>query len=65
MMKKKLTRHGNSLALVIDRPVLDLLKIPHDATLNVFTKNGRTLTIAVAKAGKSKSKKSSKRRRSL
>ena len=26
-MVKKLTRHGNSLALVIDRPILDLLKI--------------------------------------
>jgi hypothetical protein len=26
-MIKKLTQHGNSLALVIDRPILDLLKI--------------------------------------
>jgi hypothetical protein len=26
-MVKKLTKHGNSLALVIDRPILDLLKI--------------------------------------
>ena len=26
-MVKRLTKHGNSLALVIDRPILDLLKI--------------------------------------
>jgi hypothetical protein len=26
-MVKTLTKHGNSLALVIDKPILDLLKI--------------------------------------
>jgi hypothetical protein len=26
-MVKKLTKHGNSLALVIDRPILELLRI--------------------------------------
>ena len=26
-MIKKLTKHGNSVALVIDRPILELLKI--------------------------------------
>ena len=30
-MVKKLTKHGNSLALVIDRPILDLLKIAPEA----------------------------------
>ena len=36
-MVKKLTRHGNSLALVIDRPVLQLLKIDGDTPLDIMT----------------------------
>lgn len=36
-MTKKLTKHGNSLALVIDRGVLDLLKINDDTPLDVST----------------------------
>ena len=43
-MVKKLTKHGNSLALVIDRPVLDLLKIDGDTPLEVST-DGRVLII--------------------
>jgi len=45
---KKLTRHGNSLALVIDRPILDLLKIDPETPLDVST-DGRQLIIAPAK----------------
>jgi antitoxin component of MazEF toxin-antitoxin module len=47
-MVKKLTRHGNSLALVIDRPILDLLRIDPDTPLDVST-DGRQLIIAPAK----------------
>lgn len=47
-MLKKLTKHGNSLALVIDRPILELLKIDADTTLDIST-NGETLTIGPAK----------------
>lgn len=36
-MIKKLTRHGNSLALVIDRPILDLLKVDPDTPLELAT----------------------------
>ena len=36
-MTKKLTRHGNSLALVIDRGVLDLLNIDGDTPLDLST----------------------------
>lgn len=36
-MVKKLTRHGNSLALVIDRPILDLLGITADTPLHITT----------------------------
>ncbi len=46
---KKLTKHGNSLALVIDRPILDLLKIDPDTTLDVST-DGKRLIVAPAEA---------------
>ncbi len=36
-MLKKLTKHGNSLALVIDRPILDLLKIDTETPLDIST----------------------------
>ena len=36
-MIKRLTRHGNSLALVIDKPVLDLLEIDSDTPLSITT----------------------------
>jgi hypothetical protein len=42
---KKLTKHGNSLALVIDRPILDLLRIEADTPLEVST-DGRQLFVA-------------------
>ena len=47
-MVKKLTRHGNSLALVIDRPILDLLKFDPDTPLDVST-DGRQLIVAPTK----------------
>ena len=43
-MVKKLTKHGNSLALVIDRPILDLLGIDADTPLSVTT-DGKRLHI--------------------
>ncbi|MGO9259305.1 MAG: AbrB/MazE/SpoVT family DNA-binding domain-containing protein [Bryobacteraceae bacterium] len=47
-MVKKLTKHGNSLALVIDRPILDLLKIDPETLLDVST-DGKQLIVAPAK----------------
>ena len=44
-MVKKLTKHGNSLALVIDRAILELLKIDADTPLDIST-DGETLTIS-------------------
>lgn len=44
-MLKKLTKHGNSLALVIDRPILDLLKIDPETPLDVST-DGKRLIVA-------------------
>ena len=43
-MIKNLTRHGNSLALVIDRPILELLNIEPDTPLEIGT-DGERLTI--------------------
>jgi len=45
-MIKKLTKHGNSLALVLDRRVLDLLEIEADAPLNKT--NGKCLIVTPA-----------------
>jgi antitoxin component of MazEF toxin-antitoxin module len=44
-MIKTLSKHGNSLALVIDRPVLDLLNIDADTPLDIST-DGKVLVIA-------------------
>jgi antitoxin component of MazEF toxin-antitoxin module len=44
-MTKKLTKHGNSLALVIDRGVLDLLNIDDDTLLDIST-DGDVLIVA-------------------
>jgi antitoxin MazE len=46
-MIKNLVKHGNSWALVIDRPILDLLKISPDAPLEITT-DGRSVIIAPA-----------------
>ena len=43
-MIKTLTKHGNSYALVIDKPILDLLKIRPDTPLTIST-DGRTLLV--------------------
>jgi len=44
-MTKTLTRHGNSLALVIDKPILDLLNITDSTPLNVKT-DGESLVVS-------------------
>jgi antitoxin component of MazEF toxin-antitoxin module len=43
----KLTKHGNSLALVIDRPILDLLNIDTETPLDITT-DGKRLIVAPA-----------------
>lgn len=43
-MIKKLTKHGNSLALVIDRGVLDLLDIDAETPLTIKT-DGKCLIV--------------------
>ena len=36
-MVKKLTKHGNSLAILIDKPILELLNITEDTRINLKT----------------------------
>ncbi len=43
-MKKKLSRYGNSLGLIIDKPILELLNIKEDTVLRLQI-NGRQLII--------------------
>jgi antitoxin component of MazEF toxin-antitoxin module len=44
-MQKKLVSHGNSAALIIDKPILDLLKVDMDTTLEITT-DGKNLIIS-------------------
>lgn len=46
-MVKRLTRHGNSYALIIDKPILDLLNITPESALEITT-DGRVLTVTPA-----------------
>lgn len=41
---KTLTKHGNSYAFVVDKPIMDLLKIKPDTPLD-YTTDGRSLII--------------------
>jgi antitoxin component of MazEF toxin-antitoxin module len=47
-MIKQLTKHGNSLALVIDKALLELLDIAADTPLEIQT-DGRSLIVTPAK----------------
>jgi len=47
-MIKTLTRHGNSYALVIDKPILELLNIAPETPLEITT-DGTSLLVAPAK----------------
>jgi antitoxin MazE len=44
-MIKKLVSHGNSAALVIDKPILELLHVDMDTPLEIAT-DGRNLIIS-------------------
>lgn len=44
-MIKRLTTHGNSSALIIERPILDLLKIGPETLLEIAT-DGRNLIVS-------------------
>ncbi len=50
-MIKRLTKHGNSFALVIDRGVLDLLEIDADTPL-ALTTDGKCLVVTPVRDAK-------------
>ena len=50
-MVKRLTRSGNSLALVIDRPLLEALEIDAETELEIST-DGDVLVVTPVRAGK-------------
>jgi len=43
-MIKKLVRHGNSRALIIDKPILELIGADENSSFTIIT-DGRSLTI--------------------
>jgi len=43
-MVKNLTRHGNSYALVIDKPILELLRVGPDTPFEIMT-DGQSLVL--------------------
>lgn len=44
-MIKKLTKHGNSMALILDKAILELLKIEESTQLEITT-DGKSLNIS-------------------
>ena len=46
-MTKKLIKHGNSAALILDKPILDLLKVKMDTPLEITT-DGKNIIISPA-----------------
>jgi antitoxin component of MazEF toxin-antitoxin module len=52
---KNLVKHGNSWAIVIDRPILELLKIAPDSPVELTT-DGTSIRIAPVAADDPKSK---------
>lgn len=54
-MIKNLVRHGNSWALVIDRPILELLKMRPEDPLEITT-DGTRMTIAPVAASPAKAR---------
>jgi len=44
-MIKKLIQHGNSAALVIDKPIMEILKITNETTFELST-DGRNLILS-------------------
>lgn len=54
-MIKNFVRHGNSWAVVIDRPILDLLKIDPESQFEMTT-DGKSIQITPVTADKGKAK---------
>lgn len=53
---KKLTKHGNSYALIIERPILELLGIDNNTLLEISTPDGASIIITPQKTAAQKRK---------
>lgn len=53
-MKKTLIKHGNSLALVIDKPILEMLQITADTQLEISTNGDQLLVTPCRPKGQQK-----------
>ena len=49
-MTKTLTRHGNSYALIIDKPILELLRVTPDTPFEIVT-DGQCLVLTPVRGG--------------
>ena len=58
-MVKKLTAHGNSAALVIDKPIMELLHITMDTPLDISTDGKRLIVSPVTDPARAKEFRSS------
>lgn len=56
---KKLTKHGNSYALIIERPILELLGIDKTTPLQISTPDGASILVTPIKTASQKRKFSS------
>ncbi|HEY9680866.1 MAG TPA: AbrB/MazE/SpoVT family DNA-binding domain-containing protein [Oculatellaceae cyanobacterium] len=55
-MIKRMTKHGNSQALVIEKPILDLLNIDDNTMLEVTTDGHRLIVTPISDGGENKKK---------
>jgi antitoxin component of MazEF toxin-antitoxin module len=53
-MIKMLVRHGNSFALILDKPVLELLNVDPARPVAISTTDGKSLLIAPLSGAKKK-----------
>ena len=53
-MIKTLIKHGNSLALVIDKPILELLQVTADTPLEIDTNGDRLMISPIRDAERQK-----------
>ena len=54
MMVKKLTNHGNSSALIIEKPILELLHITQKTPLEISTDGTNIIISPIATAARDK-----------
>ncbi len=54
-MIKSLTKHGNSYAMVIDKPILELLQVSPDTSFEIIS-DGRSLVLTPVRSAKEEKK---------